>query len=49
MARIVVRRGNELEKPSSQLQGAGGTEYIGSLIEEAHVKLNKRSAEGHIY
>jgi hypothetical protein len=49
MARIVVRGGDELEKPSSQLQGAGGTEYIGSLIKEAHVKFNKRSAEGHIF
>jgi hypothetical protein len=43
IGRIVSRRGNELEQPPSQFQGAGGAEYLRTVVEKAHVKLDKRS------
>ena len=38
---VIVRRGNEPEQASTQLQGARRTEHLGSLIEKPDVKLDK--------
>jgi hypothetical protein len=46
---IIIRRGNEPEQASTQLQGARRTEHLSSLIEKPDVKLDKRSGEGHIF
>jgi hypothetical protein len=40
---IVVRRGDELEQASAELQGASRAKYLRAFREKAHVKLNKRS------
>jgi len=48
IARIVIRRGDEFEQAPAKLQGAGGAEYLRSLVEKAHVKLDKRSGKAHM-